>query len=165
MARTRSHEFDPVRSDPPSWQRLLADLKRRQVLRVAAVYGATAFGVLQVADLTFRRLGLPDWAVTLVPVLALAGLPFALVLAWAYDAGPGGLRRTAPAAPGELEAIAAEPRARRWLSILEQAQSDGEPRLVWLGCDHTFDAVRGSPRFQRIVRAYGLPNGCRVTAN
>ncbi len=99
---------------PRGLQTLLAELKRRKVFQLAAVYGATAFVVLQVADLSFPRLGLPDWTVTFVLVLELAGFPFALVLAWAYETGPGGLRRTEPAAPGELEAIVAEPRARRW---------------------------------------------------
>lgn len=98
----------------PRWQILLAELKRRQVFRVAAIYGATAFVVLQAADLVFPRLGLPDWTVTLVVALALVCFPFAIVLTWTFEAGPEGLRRTDPAALGELEAIVAQPRSRRW---------------------------------------------------
>jgi len=98
----------------PRWHPFLAELKRRKVFRVAAVYGATGFVVLQAADLVFPRLGLPDWTVTLVVALGLAGLPIALVLAWAFDATPEGLRRTDPADSEELAAIAAQPRARRW---------------------------------------------------
>jgi adenylate cyclase len=97
-----------------SWQTLLVELKRRRVFRVAAVYGASAFVALQAADLVFPRLGLPDWAVTLVVALAIVGLPVALALAWAFDATPEGVRRTGPAAPDELAAILAQPRARRW---------------------------------------------------
>jgi adenylate cyclase len=88
----------------------LDELKRRKVFRVAAVYGAAAFAVVQAADLVFPRLALPDWTVTLVVVLALLGLPLALGLAWAFEATPEGLRRTMPPAPGQ----AVEPSARRW---------------------------------------------------
>jgi adenylate cyclase len=96
------------------WPLLLAELKRRHVFRVAAVYGAAAFVALQAADLVFPRLGLPDWTVTLVVALGVVGLPVALALAWAFDATPDGVQRTVPAAPHELAAIAAQSRARRW---------------------------------------------------
>ena len=93
---------------------LLAELKRRKVFHVTAVYGATVFVVLQVADLVFPRLGLPDWTITLVVALGVLGFPVAIVLAWAFETGPDGLRRTDPAEPGELEAIVAQSRSRRW---------------------------------------------------
>jgi adenylate cyclase len=94
--------------------RFLAELKRRKVFRVAAVYGATAFVVLQGADLVFPHLGLPRWTVTLVVVLGLLGLPVALALAWAFDATPDGVRRETSATREELAAIIAQPRRRRW---------------------------------------------------
>jgi adenylate cyclase len=97
---------------------LLTELKRRKVFRVAAVYGGTAFVVVQGADLVFPRLGLPDWTVTLVVALALAGLPLASVLAWAYEATPEGVRRTVPATSAELDVLAAQPRSRRWTTAL-----------------------------------------------
>ena len=76
----------------------LAELKRRRVVRVAIVYGAVAFTVLQAADLVVPRLQLPDWTVTLMVVLALLGFPIALVLAWAFELTPDGVRRTEPVA-------------------------------------------------------------------
>lgn len=82
------------------FEAFLAELKRRRVWRVAVVYAATAFVVVQVADLIFPRLALPDWSVTLVVVLALLGFPIALVLAWAFEVSPEGVRRTEPV-PGE----------------------------------------------------------------
>ena len=72
----------------------LTELKRRQVVRVALVYGAAAFAVLQAADLAAPRLGLPDWTVTFVLWLAILGLPVALVLSWVFDLTPDGVRRT-----------------------------------------------------------------------
>lgn len=89
------------------WRRFFGELKRRHVYRVTVVYAATAFVVVQVADLTFVRLGLPTWTVTLVIVLSALGFPIALVLAWAFEVTPEGVRRTedAPAGadPGEAQ--------------------------------------------------------------
>lgn len=97
-----------------AWQRFLAELKRRKVFRVAAVYGAAAFVVIQAADIMLPRLGLPDWTVTLIVALALLGLVPALALAWAFDATAGGVVRTGPATANEIAAVVAQPRARRW---------------------------------------------------
>lgn len=67
---------------------------------MAAAYGLVAFVVVQVADIAFPALRLPDWTLTLVVALAIIGFPLALVLAWAYDMTPEGVMRTgsAPAA-------------------------------------------------------------------
>jgi TolB-like protein len=77
-----------------------AELKRRKVVRVAVVYAATAFVILQAADIMLPRMGIPDWGVGLVVALAVLGFPIALVLAWALELTPDGLKRTeaAPAA-------------------------------------------------------------------
>jgi TolB-like protein/Flp pilus assembly protein TadD len=99
---------------PKSYQILFAELKRRQVFKVAAVYGAVTFAVLQAADIAFPRIGLPDWTITFVVALAAIGLPIAVVLAWAYETTPEGVKKTDPAASGELEAIVAQPAGRRW---------------------------------------------------
>jgi adenylate cyclase len=98
----------------PAYQRFFAELKRRKVFRVTAVYGAVSFGVLQAADILFPRIGLPDWTVTLVAALTLVGFPLALVLTWAYERTPDGVKRTDPAETVELEAIASAARGSRW---------------------------------------------------
>lgn len=90
------------------WRRFFAELKRRHVYRVAMVYAATAFVVVQVADLTFVRLGLPSWTVTFVIALAALGFPIALVLAWAFEVTPDGMRRTSATPVEEDAADAAE---------------------------------------------------------
>lgn len=105
-------------SNPSSLQALFAEMKRRRVFRVMAVYGAVAFVVLQVADIAFEPLGLPDWAMTFVLVLAMLGFPLAIVLAWAFESTPDGMKRTAPAHDEEIRQIVAEPRSRRWPSGL-----------------------------------------------
>lgn len=71
-----------------------AELKRRRVFRVAVVYAVVAWLVIQVAETIFPPLGLPDWTVRFVILLALLGFPIALVLAWALEVTPDGVRLT-----------------------------------------------------------------------
>ena len=71
---------------------LIEELKRRKVVRVAVVYAATGFVVLQAADIMLPRLGVPDWAMSLVVVLTVLGFPIALVLTWALEVTPDGHR-------------------------------------------------------------------------
>jgi TolB-like protein/Tfp pilus assembly protein PilF len=83
---------------------LFAELKRRKVVRVAVVYAATAFAVLQAAEIMLPRMGVPDWGISLVIALIVLGFPLALVLGWALELTPDGLKRTeaAPAEPSEV---------------------------------------------------------------
>jgi TolB-like protein len=80
-----------------------AELKRRKVIRVAVVYAATAFAVLQAADIMLPRMGVPEWAMGLLVAFVVFGLPIALVLGWALEVTPDGLKRTeaTPAAQAE----------------------------------------------------------------
>jgi adenylate cyclase len=101
-------------SEPHPYQRFFAELKRRHVFRVAAVYGATAFVIVQAADVLQEALRLPEAFLTGVAVLALLGFPLALVLAWAYERTPDGVRKTEVAESGEIESIASAPAGKRW---------------------------------------------------
>ena len=79
---------------------LFTELKRRKVFRVAVVYAATAFVILQVADIMLPSLGVPGWALSLIVVLVILGFPIALVLAWALELRPDGeVKRTEAATP------------------------------------------------------------------
>ena len=101
-------------SNAPGYQRFFAELKRRKVFRVAAVYGATGFVVLQVADLLAEGMELPSVVLKTTTFLVLLGFPIAVVLAWALELTPEGVKRTDPAETGELEAIASQPAGKRW---------------------------------------------------
>jgi len=101
-------------SGSPAYQRFFAELKRRRVFRVAAVYGGSAFVVLQVVDVMAEGLNLSAGVLQTVTVLILVGFPIALALAWAFQVTPEGLRRTEPATKADLEAIVAQPRGQRW---------------------------------------------------
>jgi adenylate cyclase len=70
------------------------ELKRRKVVRVAIAYIVGAWLLLQIADATFEPLNLPPWSTTMVLWLLVLGFPVALILAWALEVTPDGIRRT-----------------------------------------------------------------------
>ena len=74
------------------------EVKRRKVYRVAVAYIIGAGGVIQLASAAFPAWELPNWALRLVIVLLLIGFPIALILAWAFDVTPEGIRSTPSAA-------------------------------------------------------------------
>src|SRR5713101_5702475 len=77
------------------------ELQRRKVYRVAAAYIIAAGFIIQIASSTFPAWELPNWTFRLVVVLLLIGFPIALILAWAYDVTPQGIRATPTiSAPG-----------------------------------------------------------------
>jgi TolB-like protein len=73
---------------------LVAELKRRKVIRVAVVYAATAFAVLQAADIMLPQMNVPEWAMGLLVAFVVFGFPIALVMAWALEVTPEGIRVT-----------------------------------------------------------------------
>ncbi len=82
-----------IRKAAFSWRWLSAELRRREVYPVIVAYAVVAWILLQIGEVTFAPLGLPDWAMTALIVIAVAGFPVALVLAWVYDITPQGIRR------------------------------------------------------------------------
>ena len=70
------------------------EVKRRKVYRVAAAYVIAAGGIIQLASAAFPAWELPSWALRLVIMLLLIGFPIALILAWAFDVTPQGIRAT-----------------------------------------------------------------------
>lgn len=75
-------------SIPDALKSFAEEIRRRRVGRVAVAYGVTAWLLVEVADTVFPRLLLPDAAVTLLIIVAVAGFPVALALAWWYDLTP-----------------------------------------------------------------------------
>jgi len=66
---------------------------RRRVYPVVVAYALVAWVLLQIGEVTFEPLGLPDWALTLLVVAVIGGFPVAAVLAWMFDITPSGIRR------------------------------------------------------------------------
>jgi len=77
-----------------SWTKLSSELKRRRVYPVIAAYAVVAFILLQIGEITFGPLGLPNWAMVSLIVVVIVGFPITVVLAWIFDITPGGIRRT-----------------------------------------------------------------------
>ncbi|NGX17191.1 hypothetical protein [Wenzhouxiangella sp. XN24] len=70
-----------------------SELKRRNVIRIALFYGAGAWLVLQVADVLLGIVDAPEGSLRLLAIVLALGFPFALVLAWAFEITPEGIRR------------------------------------------------------------------------
>src|SRR3954452_22662775 len=77
------------------------EVKRRKVYRVAVGYVVVAGGLIQLASAVFPAWELPSWSLRLVIILLLIGFPLSLILAWALEVTPEGIRTTpvAPSAP------------------------------------------------------------------
>jgi hypothetical protein len=109
------------------FQRLLSELKRRSVFKVASVYAVTAWGASMGAAELLPAFGAPDWSVRVFVLFAVLGLPIAVVLAWAYEITPGGIVRDAagdgPSGP------TARPHSAPVTTVL--AGSHGTVRVAW----------------------------------
>jgi serine/threonine-protein kinase len=74
-------------------QKFLKEVGRRNVFRVAFVYIIAAWLTMQVVDVMFPALNIPDWLTSAIAVMLLIGLPFALIFAWAFEMTPEGIKR------------------------------------------------------------------------
>lgn len=98
--------------------KLLAELKRRNVLRMAGLYLVGAWLVVQVASTVFPAFGLPDWALRGVILLLAIGFVPALVFSWVFELTPGGLKRDDDVGTGESIAPQAARRMDRALIVV-----------------------------------------------
>jgi TolB-like protein len=78
-----------------------AELSRRKVPRVAIAYAVTAWLAMQIIDVVNEPMRLPDWFAATVLTVLIIGFPIVVLLAWAFDITPEGVKRTAAATPGE----------------------------------------------------------------
>jgi TolB-like protein/Flp pilus assembly protein TadD len=93
--------YNLVKSKPVVMSGFFEELKRRKVYRVAVAYIVAGGFIIQIASAVFPAWELPSWTFRLVVVLLLIGFPISLILAWAYDVTPQGIRATpTPSAPG-----------------------------------------------------------------
>jgi adenylate cyclase len=80
-----------------------AELRRRRVIRVIVLYAIAGWIVIEVTSIVLPGLKLPAWTTTLVILLVALGFVIAIMLAWAFDIGPGGIHRTPKTSPPEVE--------------------------------------------------------------
>ena len=90
----------------------LAELKRRNVYKVAVAYSIVAWLLTQIATQVFPFFEIPNWAVRLVVLAMIAGFPIALIIAWAFELTPEGIKRTEDA-----DATKKQSRGRAWIYV------------------------------------------------
>ena len=73
---------------------LFEELKRRKVFRVAATYAVVAWILMQIGEVTFPALNIPDWVMSTLVLVLLAGFPIAVIFAWIFDKTPDGIVKT-----------------------------------------------------------------------
>jgi TolB-like protein len=77
------------------------ELKRRNVYKVAVAYAIVAWLLIQVATQVFPFFEIPNWAVRLIVLLLILGFPVALILSWAFEITPEGIKREKDVDPGQ----------------------------------------------------------------
>ena len=83
---------------------LFRELKRRHVYRVAVAYAVVGWLLIEVATQVFPFFHVPNWSIRLLVLLVVAGFPVAIILAWAFEVTPDGVRRTESAESAEARA-------------------------------------------------------------
>src|SRR6184192_443914 len=96
-----------------SERNFFAELKRRNVYKVAVAYAVVAWLLMQVASQIFPFFEIPNWAVRLVVLLLVIGFPIALIIAWAFEVTPEGIKRTEAA-----DAAGQRSRGGAWIYIV-----------------------------------------------
>ena len=120
------------------------ELKRRNVYKVAVAYAVVGWLLIQVATQVFPFLEIPNWAIRLVILLTALGFPVALIIAWAFELTPGGIKRTEAA-----DAARQHSRGGMWIAVvvIAAALSFG---LFFLG---RYTVGTATPRLSDVVSA------------
>jgi TolB-like protein len=95
-----------------------SELKRRNVYKVAVAYAVVGWVIAQIATQIFPFLEIPNWIVRLVIVLIAIGFPIALVIAWAFEATPEGIKRTETA---DAMPVTAAQKKHTWIYVVAVA--------------------------------------------
>jgi TolB-like protein/Tfp pilus assembly protein PilF len=136
----------------------LTELKRRNVYKVAIAYGVVAWLLMQVASQIFPFFEIPNWAVRLVVLLLVIGFPVAMILAWAFELTPEGLKRTEVA--DELPRKSEQKRAWIYVVIIAGAVAAG---LFFFG--RYTSSKRGAQMSEKSIAVLPFENRSEDKAN
>src|SRR6266436_9302629 len=89
------------------------ELKRRNVYKVGVAYAVVAWLLMQIASQIFPFFEIPNWVVRLVVLLLIIGFPIALIIAWAFETTPEGIKRTEVA-----DAAGQRSRGGAWIYVI-----------------------------------------------
>lgn len=95
------------------------ELRRRHVVRVAITYAVVAWLIIQIAPSTFEGFGIPDWAFRFVVIMVILGFPIAVLLAWAFELTPEGIKttKTAKVQNPDSHKDVSHAKKRHWFSL------------------------------------------------
>jgi len=132
---------------------VLGELKRRKMFQVAVVYLVVAWLIMQIVDVIFTPLRLPEWFPTVVIVFLAIGFPIAMIISWAFNVTPGGLVRDA----GGEESAKTSGRTIEFVLIGLVAVA-----VLWLIYRTEFDAPPAEQPLAQEVVPNVLPNSVAV---
>jgi TolB-like protein len=89
------------------------ELKRRNVYKVAVAYAVVGWLLIQVATQVFPFLEIPNWAIRFVIFVTALGFPVALIIAWAFELTPEGIKRTEDA-----DTVRQQSRGGAWIAVV-----------------------------------------------
>jgi len=98
-----------------SSRNFFAELKRRNVYKVAVAYAVVGWLIIQISSTVLPTFHAPEWVVQTLVALVALGFPIALVIAWAFELTPQGLKRTEDV---DLAAAARQPRKHAWIFVV-----------------------------------------------
>ena len=135
----------------------LTELKRRKVYRVAVAYAIVAWLLIQAASILFPTFEAPLWVMKVFVTAVILGFPVALILAWAFELTPEGIRRAEEVAPREAKTPKA---GRKWTAIIVAAAVLAAALLAF-----QFARTRSSPSAElpkQIAPAAGMDKSVAV---
>jgi TolB-like protein/Flp pilus assembly protein TadD len=124
-------------------RRFFSELKRRKVYRVAIAYAVAAWLVAQVVTQIFPVFEVSQWALRSMIVLLIAGFPIALILAWAFDITPEGIKRTDDVDLAQTQTRRAEAIPAKSIAVLPFENLSDDPENAYFA-DGVHDDILSS---------------------
>ncbi|MDA0348070.1 MAG: hypothetical protein O3C43_10025 [Verrucomicrobia bacterium] len=154
--------FRKSKSPPSGLAGFWQELKRRHVVRVGTVYAVVAWLIIQIAATTFEGFGIPDWAFRFVVLMVLLGFPVSLIIAWAFELTPDGIKTTKVAQQEKKDSPTADEftNKRKWLTL---AFGAAIPTFIF-GALALFFYFRSGPPVSPDVSGGGSPPDTRPTS-
>ena len=133
-----------------------AELKQRNVYKVGIAYALVGWLLMQIASQIFPFFEIPNWAVRLVVLLLMIGFPVALILAWAFDLTPEGIKRAADVNLNKSIA----PKSRNLTAIARGARKEAVPfaNTHWsVVLEAEGESPAGKEALEKLCRIYWRP--------
>jgi adenylate cyclase len=131
----------------------LQEIRRRKVWQVLLIYVAVGWLLVQVGDTLFPMFNAPQWVLQAFTVLLALGLPVALILAWAYDLTPSGVKREAPRieADDQSDQPASSSDQRSWIAVMPLKAYTEDSEVAQLAEGLTDSICAGLARFSYLA--------------